>query len=73
MYVLEEICTNLKLDFNLIRDNALKQNIENIYKENSQNAIKEDVFGAPSYIYNDELYWGQDRLEYLNDQLDKNV
>ena len=73
MYVLEEICNNLKLDFNLIKDNAQKQNVENIYKENSQNAIKEDVFGAPTYIYKNELYWGQDRLEYLNDQLDKNV
>ena len=71
--VLEEICNNLKLDFNLIKDNALKQNVENIYKENSQNAINEEVFGAPTYIYKNELYWGQDRLEYLKDQLNKNV
>ena len=71
--VLEEICNNLKLNFNLIKDNALKQNVENIYKENSQNAINEEVFGAPTYIYKNELYWGQDRLEYLKDQLNKNV
>ena len=68
--VLEEICNNLKLDFNLIKDNALKDNIDSIYKENSQNAIKEDVFGAPTYIYKNELYWGQDRLDYLKDKLD---
>ncbi len=70
MIVLEEICNNLKLDFNLIKDNALKQNIENIYKENSQNAIKDYVFGAPTFIYKNELFWGQDRLEYLKDKLD---
>jgi len=24
-------------------------------------AIKKNVFGAPTYIYNNELFWGQDR------------
>ena len=23
------------------------------------------VFGAPSYVYKDEIFWGQDRLEFL--------
>ena len=52
--VLEEICNNLKLDFNLIKDNALKENIDSIYKENSQNAIKEDVFGTYILYLNDQ-------------------
>jgi len=43
--------------------------VEKIYSENSNNAIKEDVFGAPTYIYEDELYWGQDRLDYLEDKI----
>ena len=25
-----------------------------------------NVFGAPSYLYQDELFWGQDRLEFLD-------
>ena len=24
------------------------------------------VFGAPSYVLDDELYWGQDRLDFLD-------
>lgn len=32
---------------------------------NSKSAIERGVFGAPSYIYADELFWGQDRLEFL--------
>jgi 2-hydroxychromene-2-carboxylate isomerase len=24
------------------------------------------VFGAPTFIYKDELFWGQDRLEFLD-------
>lgn len=31
----------------------------------TQNAIARGVFGYPSYVYNDELFWGQDRLDFL--------
>jgi 2-hydroxychromene-2-carboxylate isomerase len=27
------------------------------------------VFGSPFYIFGDEIYWGQDRLQFLEDQL----
>ena len=29
-------------------------------------ALGAGVFGAPSYIYRDQLFWGQDRLEFLD-------
>lgn len=31
----------------------------------TQAAIDRGVFGAPTYVYRDELFWGQDRLEFL--------
>jgi len=31
----------------------------------TQEALARQVFGAPSYVYRDELFWGQDRLELL--------
>jgi len=33
---------------------------------NSQAAIDMDVIGAPSYVYKKEVFWGQDRLDYLD-------
>ena len=33
---------------------------------NTQEAIDRDVYGAPTYIYGDELWWGQDRLDFLD-------
>ena len=36
------------------------------YERLTQEAIKRDVFGAPTYVYNGEPFWGQDRLELLN-------
>jgi 2-hydroxychromene-2-carboxylate isomerase len=35
------------------------------YAANTQEALARNVFGAPTYVYNDELFWGQDRLEFL--------
>ena len=67
--VLEEICKNLNLDFNKLKELADSDKINHIYLENSNDAIKENIFGAPTYVYNSELYWGQDRLEYLEDKI----
>ncbi len=36
------------------------------YEASTEAAIKRGVFGAPTYIYDDELFWGQDRLEFLD-------
>lgn len=36
------------------------------YRSYTQQAIERQVFGAPTYIYRDELFWGQDRLDFLD-------
>jgi 2-hydroxychromene-2-carboxylate isomerase len=37
----------------------------------TQEALARKVFGAPSYVYNDEIFWGQDRLDFLDRALNK--
>ena len=32
---------------------------------NSREAIDRSVFGSPTYIYRGEVFWGQDRLDFL--------
>jgi len=34
-------------------------------------ALDRGVFGAPSIVVNDELYWGKDRMEFVEDELKK--
>lgn len=36
------------------------------YQADTQAAIARGVFGAPTYYYRDEPFWGQDRLEFLD-------
>lgn len=70
--VLQEICNNLKLNFEEIKKMSLSNDVKNLYEKYSSDAISQDVFGAPSYIFNGEVFWGQDRLDYLEDAI-KNV
>ena len=67
--VLEEICEKLNFKFKEIKNLALSDEIDAKYKENSKDAIEQNIFGAPSYIFNNEIFWGQDRLEYLEDAI----
>ena len=42
-----------------------------IYESNTREAVARQVFGAPTYVYRDELFWGQDRLDFLERALAK--
>jgi len=32
-------------------------------------ALDRGVFGAPSYVIGDEIFWGQDRLDFVDRKL----
>ena len=36
------------------------------YEALTKEAMERGVFGAPTYAFRDELFWGQDRLEFLD-------
>ncbi|MBC7778914.1 MAG: DsbA family protein [Proteobacteria bacterium] len=39
------------------------------WKASHQEAVDRGCFGTPSYVYRDVLYWGQDRLDFLDEAL----
>ena len=39
------------------------------YEANVRDAIAADAFGSPCYVLDGEVFWGQDRLELLDDAL----
>ena len=39
------------------------------YDANTQQAIDVQIFGAPSYVLDGEIFWGQDRLDFLQRKL----
>ena len=48
--------------------------LDQLYEQYTQDALKAGVFGAPSYVLpSGEIFWGQDRLELLERALKKLV
>lgn len=43
--------------------------IGGLYEQNRQDALAADVFGSPAYVLDGEVFWGQDRLDLLEDAL----
>lgn len=43
--------------------------VQQRYQEHTQAAIDAGVFGAPSYCVGGEIFWGQDRLDFLERRL----
>ncbi len=54
------------LDAAALAARAASDEVELRYRANTEEALARGVFGAPSYIYRDELFWGQDRLDFLD-------
>jgi 2-hydroxychromene-2-carboxylate isomerase len=48
---------------------AAEDDIGAQYDANTQRAIDASLFGAPSYVIDGELFWGQDRLDFVQREL----
>ena len=66
---LAAIATTLGQDAKALAARAADPAIAARYQADTQEAIARQVFGAPTYVYRDELFWGQDRLDFLGRKL----
>ena len=48
---------------------ASLQDIKDLLKAQTQAAVDRGIFGAPTFFVGDEMFWGQDRLEFVRDSL----
>ena len=50
-------------------DDSRSAAVQQRYEADSQRAVAAGVFGAPSYVIAGELFWGQDRLDFVQRRL----
>jgi len=50
-------------------DDAHTQAVHERYERDTERAIEAGVFGAPSYVIDGEIFWGQDRLDFVERRL----
>ena len=65
--LLEQCKIDKDIFFKTIKDPAIKEKL----KDATKNAHEKEVFGAPTFIVNNKIFWGQDRLEFALDEYDK--
>ena len=53
--------------FDGIKDPKIKEELKNV----TQKAHDKEIFGAPTFVVNDKIFWGQDRLEFALDEYNK--
>ena len=65
--ILEECKINSNYFFNGIRDPKIKDKLKTV----TQEAHDKEIFGAPTFVVNNKIFWGQDRLEFALDEYNK--
>ncbi|GGD61523.1 2-hydroxychromene-2-carboxylate isomerase [Rhizobium anhuiense] len=53
----------------VLEQRAQAEDVQAIWKSNAETAKAAGVFGLPTFRYEDELYWGQDSLPFLERHL----
>tara|TARA_B100001057_G_scaffold141675_1_gene141375 strand:- start:338 stop:916 length:579 start_codon:yes stop_codon:yes gene_type:complete len=66
---IQKILTNCEIDHDFFKEGIKEQKIKDKLKDFTSEAFRLDVFGAPTFLVNNKLFWGQDRLEYAIDEL----
>ena len=62
---LKKILTRFIKTADEVIDFSESKQVEKEMNEYTKEAIDLAVFGAPTYILDDQIYWGQDRLDFL--------
>ena len=60
---ISEVCKELGLHKEDIINEAQTDFVKNKYKQNTNLAREYKIFGSPSFVVNNELFWGDDRME----------
>ena len=65
---IQKILTDCEIDYDFFENGIKDQKIKDKLKDLTSEAFKLNVFGAPTFLVNKKLFWGQDRLEYAIDE-----
>ena len=62
--VIEKVLKNIDVNPKTFILRTQSQNIKDQLRSKTNDAYKKGIFGAPTFIVKDKIFWGQDRLQY---------
>jgi len=66
--IIDKILKELDIDKDQFFKKINEQKIKDKLKQLTQQAFDKEIFGAPTFVVNSKLFWGQDRLNYALDE-----
>ena len=69
--IVEKLLQNLDLNPKTFLMEAIEPKIKDELKKRTDDAYQKGIFGAPSFIINNKIFWGQDRLEFVLNEAKK--
>ncbi len=63
-----KILNDCLVDSNFFYEEIKKPKIKDELKQLTSDAFQKDIFGAPTFVVNNKIFWGQDRLDYALDE-----
>ncbi|MDA9606936.1 2-hydroxychromene-2-carboxylate isomerase [Candidatus Pelagibacter sp.] len=69
--ILKSLLEKCKIDSNIFFNGIKDLKIKDELKKITQDAHDKEIFGAPTFVVNNKIFWGQDRLEFALDEYNK--
>ena len=70
--IVDKILEDLNFNLKTYKLKISEQKIKDELIKRTKDAFLKGVFGAPSFIINNKMFWGQDRLEFVLKEAQKN-
>ena len=69
--VIQKILKNLNINPKTFFLRSQSSSIKDLLRNKTNEAFEKGVFGAPSFISNNKVFWGQDRIEFAINEANK--
>jgi len=69
--IIDKVLKNININPKTFFLRASGQSVKNLLRKKTDEAFEKGVFGAPTFLVNNKIFWGQDRLEYAIDETKK--
>ena len=69
--ILRSLLRKCKIQIDIFFTKVKDQKIKHALKDLTQEAHDKEIFGVPTFVVNDKVFWGQDRLKFAMDEYNK--
>ena len=70
--MIQKVLKNLNVNPKTFALRSTSSSIKDSLRKKTNDAYEKGIFGAPTFVSNNKIFWGQDRLEYALDEIKKN-